>query len=79
MPWSIADTQYDNTHPWDSLYNGLQLTDVFKQDPYQQKLMAQAIQTANPATPEAFIRECMTNRTPGALLRRSGLGGRRPR
>lgn len=60
MPWSIADTQYDNSHPWDSMFNGMPLTDVFKQDPMQQKLMGQAITTANPETPEDFIRANMT-------------------
>jgi hypothetical protein len=64
MPWSIADTDYDNTHPWDSMFNGVPLSDDLQQDPRQQKLMTQAIQTANPATPEAFIRECMTAGTP---------------
>lgn len=63
MPWSIeqADGRYDaGLHPWDSLFNGMPLTDVFKQDPMQQKLISQAIVTMNPATPEDFIRENMT-------------------
>lgn len=30
MPWSIADTQYDDTHPWDSLFNSVPLNDVLK-------------------------------------------------
>ena len=63
MPWSIdqADTRYDaGQHPWDCLYNGVPLTDVLKQGPYEQKIMAQAIMTMNPATPDAVIRDNMT-------------------
>lgn len=64
MPWSIADTEYDNTHPWDSMFNGAQSSDVFRQDPRQVKLMSQAVMTADPNTPEDFIRENMTAGTP---------------
>lgn len=62
MPWSIqqADTNYDNTHPWDSLYNGVPLNRVLNQDPRQQRLMQQAVMTANPAFPAEAIRENMT-------------------
>lgn len=60
MPWSIADTEYDNTHPWDSMFNGVPLSDVFAQDPRQQRLMSQAVMTMNPATPGDFIRANMT-------------------
>ena len=65
MPWSIqqADGAYDNTHPWDSMFNGMPLSD-FQQDPRQQRLMVQAIQTASPNTPEALIRDNMTAGTP---------------
>lgn len=63
MPWSIsqseADTRYDYTQPWSSLFLG-QSADVFKQDPRQQKLVMQAVQTADRNTPEAFIRDNMT-------------------
>lgn len=60
MPWSIADTQYDMTHPWDSMFNNPESGSVIKQSPYEQKLMAQAEMTASPATPEALIRAAMT-------------------
>jgi hypothetical protein len=60
MPWSIADTQYDNTHPWDSFYNGVPMSRVLQQDPRQQQLMNQAVATANPALPAEVIRESMT-------------------
>lgn len=61
MPWSItADARYDNTHPWDSFYNGVPLDDVLKQDPRQHQLMAQAVATANPGYPAEMIREYMT-------------------
>lgn len=63
MPWSLrdADTRYDaGLHAWDSLYNGVPLSDVLNQDPRQQKLMAQAVTTANPGYPAEMIREHMT-------------------
>lgn len=59
MPWSIADTQYDYTQPWSSVFLA-QSSDVFHQDPRQVKLMNQAVMTANPATPEDLIRANMT-------------------
>lgn len=60
MPWSIADTVYDaRQHPWDSISNGPP-GNPLKQTPYELKLMAQAVQTADPATPEALIRQYMT-------------------
>lgn len=37
-----------------------QSADVFRQDPRQQALVSQAVMTANPDTPEDFIRENMT-------------------
>jgi hypothetical protein len=49
MPWSIsdhADSVYDGTqHPWDSLFNGTPSSDVYRQDPRQQRLMAQVRMT----------------------------------
>lgn len=63
MPWSVSDvaeTQYDNSHPWDSMYNGLPSADVYRLDPVQQRLVAQARMTADPATPEDVIRANMT-------------------
>jgi hypothetical protein len=60
MPWSIADTDYDNTHPWDSMYNGMPSSDVYKQDPLQQRLMSQAAMTADMGTPADVIRVNMT-------------------
>lgn len=62
MPWSIsdvADTQYDYTQPWSSMFLG-QSADVFKQDPRQHQLMSQAQVTADRATPQDFIRASMT-------------------
>lgn len=60
MPWSIADTRYDNTHPWDSMFNGVPLSHVLQQTPREQALMKQSMTTMNPQTPEAFIRDTMT-------------------
>lgn len=67
MPWSIgdmADTVYDNSHPWDSLYNGINGGEVCKPDARQQKLMAQAQLTADRSTPDDFIRANMTSGPP---------------
>jgi hypothetical protein len=58
MPWSIADTEYDNTHPWDSLFNG-PAESAFRQSPYTEKLMAQAAIMADPSTPDQVIRDNM--------------------
>ena len=57
MPWSIADTEYDNTHPWDSLYNGVPLSDVLNQTPGEQRLMAQAVATGSFSYPNPMSRE----------------------
>lgn len=62
MPWSIrdADSVYDNTHAWDSLYNGLTSSGAFQPSPGEQRLMDQARMTSDPATTDAAIRANMT-------------------
>lgn len=60
MPWSIADSIYDNTHTWANANDRVEFEHAFKQDPRQQRLMAQAEMTADPATPEDVIRVNMT-------------------
>lgn len=60
MPWSIADTQYDNSHPWDSMFNGVPLSSVLKQGPFEQKLMSQFMLVSDPRTDPDFIRANMT-------------------
>ena len=63
MPWSIkqADAVYDNTHPWDSLFNGGPANGLTRPDPRQQKLMAQALSTGSLDCPAEVIRDTMTN------------------
>jgi hypothetical protein len=60
MPWSIADTIYDNTHTWRNANDRVEFEHAFKQDATQQRLMAQATMTADPAYPESAIRMNMT-------------------
>lgn len=64
MPWSIADSIYDGTHTWQNANDRVEFEHAFKQDPRQQKLMAQAEATADPGYPEAMIREYMTAGAP---------------
>lgn len=63
MPWSItqsgADTRYDYTQPWSSMFTG-QSADVFRQDPRQRQLVMQAAQTGQLGFPDEIIRESMT-------------------
>jgi hypothetical protein len=33
MPWSIADTDYSQGHPWDSLFNGVPGDPAVRQSP----------------------------------------------
>ena len=58
MPWSIADSNYDETHPWDSLYNGPAAMPV---SPGTQQLMDHCEMLADPRTPASFIRDTMTH------------------
>lgn len=61
MPVQVADTSYDNSHPWDSMFNGVPLSDVLHQSPGEVRLMRQVMVTMNPGTPEEFIRQTMMN------------------
>lgn len=58
MPWSIADGQYDQTHPWDSLYNGPPAMPV---SPGTQQLMDHCEMLSDPRTPSSLIRDTMTH------------------
>jgi hypothetical protein len=64
MPWSISDADsanaanYDNTHPWDSLFNSDRSMPT---SPYTRQLMDQAEVLADPSTPRQYIRDTMTN------------------
>lgn len=78
MPWSIADTAYDNTHPWDSMFNGVPLSDVLHQSPGEVALMKQSMVMMDPGTPEEFIRATMTNPSvpdPGPRMPEPTIGG----
>lgn len=68
MPWSIADTEYDSTHPWDSMFNGVPVNELLRPDPRAQALMNQAAATGSLSFPDAVIRETMTNPPPSPQL-----------
>lgn len=60
MPWNLPDGLLDDTHTWQNAQDRVEFQRAFDEGPYQKRLMAKALITAFPGTPEEEIAQNLT-------------------